>query len=193
MSNKLQGKDLINIGIFAAIYFVVVFAVSMLGVNPIFIPLLDVLVPLIGGIPMMLYYTKIQKFGMLTITGVICGLFFFLIGYTWIGLVGWTLGGILADIVLKAGQYKSFKVTFLSYACFCLGMMGCPANLWIAGQSYWENIHSSMGDQYAETLQSMMPSWMMYAGFLILFVGGICGALLGHKMLKKHFERAGIV
>ena len=39
----------------------------------------------------------------------------------------------------------------------------------------------------------MMPSWMMYAGFLILFVGGICGALLGHKMLKKHFERAGIV
>ena len=52
MSNKLQGKDLINIGIFAAIYFVVVFAVSMLGVIPIFIPLLDVLVPLIGGIPM---------------------------------------------------------------------------------------------------------------------------------------------
>lgn len=142
---------------------------------------------------MMLYYTKIQKFGMLTITGVICGLFFFLIGYTWIGLVGWTLGGNLADIVLKAGQYKSFKVTLLSYACFCLGMMGCPANLWIAGQSYWENIHSSMGDQYAETLQSMMPSWMMYAGFVILFVGGICGALLGHKMLKKHFERAGIV
>ena len=56
MSNKLQGKDLINIGIFAAIYFVVVFIVSMLGVIPIFIPLLDVLVPLIGGIPMMLYF-----------------------------------------------------------------------------------------------------------------------------------------
>lgn len=103
------------------------------------------------------------------------------------------MGGLLADIVLKAGRYKSFKVTLLSYACFCLGMMGCPANLWLAGQYYWENIHSSMGDQYADALQSMMPSWMMYAGFVILFAGGICGALFGHKMLKKHFERAGIV
>ena len=62
-----------------------------------------------------------------------------------------------------------------------------------AGEAYWENIHTSMGDQYANTLQSLMPSWMMYVGFALLFVGGILGALLGHKMLKKHFERAGIV
>ena len=33
---KLDGKDLINIGIFTAIYFVVVFAVAMLGMIPIF-------------------------------------------------------------------------------------------------------------------------------------------------------------
>ena len=72
-------------------------------------------------------------------------------------------------------------------------IMGCPANLWFAGEAYWENIHTSMGDQYANTLQSLMPSWMMYVGFALLFVGGILGALLGHKMLKKHFERAGIV
>lgn len=192
-SNKLNGKDLINVGIYTAMTLVIFFVFGLLTALPVIYPFLLFIWPFVCGIPMMLYYTKIQKFGMLTITGVICGLFFFLIGYTWIGLVGWTLGGILADIVLKAGQYKNFKVTLLSYACFCLGMMGCPANLWIAGQSYWENIHSSMGNQYAETLQSMMPSWMMYAGFVILFVGGICGALLGHKMLKKHFERAGIV
>ena len=60
-------------------------------------------------------------------------------------------------------------------------------------EAYWENIHTSMGDQYANTLQSLMPSWMLYVGFVLLFVGGILGALLGHKMLKKHFERAGIV
>lgn len=33
---KLDGKDLINIGVFTAIYFVVVFAVAMLGMIPIF-------------------------------------------------------------------------------------------------------------------------------------------------------------
>ena len=52
--NKLQGKDLINVGIFTAIYFVVMMAIAMLGFIRIFLPLLIVLVPLIGGIVMML-------------------------------------------------------------------------------------------------------------------------------------------
>lgn len=38
--NKLQAKDLINVGIFTAIYFVLFFAGMMLGYIPIFIPLL---------------------------------------------------------------------------------------------------------------------------------------------------------
>ena len=94
---------------------------------------------------------------LLTITGIIGGIFFYLIGYGWIGLLGWVLGGILSDVVLKIGGYQKFKATVLSYACFCLGIMGCPANLWFAGEAYWENIHTSMGDQYANTLQSLMP------------------------------------
>lgn len=38
MSNKLQGKDFINIGIFTVIYFVLTSVVAMLGVIPVFIP-----------------------------------------------------------------------------------------------------------------------------------------------------------
>lgn len=130
---------------------------------------------------------------MLTITGLINGLFFFLIGYTWIAILLWVVGAFFADLVLKAGGYKSFKFTMLSYSVYCcIGEMGCHGPLFLAGQSYWNNIRSSMGDQYADTLLKMMPQWMFYAGFAILFVGGICGALLGHKILIKHFQRAGI-
>ena len=39
-SKKLQAKDLINVGVFTAIYFVIFFAGMMLGYIPIFIPLL---------------------------------------------------------------------------------------------------------------------------------------------------------
>jgi hypothetical protein len=42
----MKGKDLINIGIFSAIYFVIVFIIAMLGMIPIFLPLLSVLVPI---------------------------------------------------------------------------------------------------------------------------------------------------
>jgi hypothetical protein len=58
MNNKMQPKDLITVGIFSAIYFVIYMGVAMLGYVPIFIPLLSVLCPLIAGIPFMLYFTK---------------------------------------------------------------------------------------------------------------------------------------
>ena len=61
MNNKLQGKDLINIGIFTAIYFIVIFAAASIGFIPIFIPLISVIVPLVGGIPMMLFFSKIKN------------------------------------------------------------------------------------------------------------------------------------
>ena len=48
---KLKGKDLINIGIYAAIYCVIMTAVAMLGFIPIMMPLLCVIVPIFGGIP----------------------------------------------------------------------------------------------------------------------------------------------
>ncbi len=64
--NKLQAQDLINVGIFTAIYFVLFFAGMMLGYIPIFIPLLGLVCPIICGIPFMLYLTKVKKFGMVT-------------------------------------------------------------------------------------------------------------------------------
>ncbi len=191
-SKKLVGRDFINIGIYTAMFIVVFFIVGLLTAIPVIYPALFLIWPVICGIPMMLYYTKIEKFGMITITGVISGIFFFLMGYGPIGLMGWALGGLFADLVLKAGGYKKFKTTAISYGVFCLGIMGCPANLWFAGDEYWANIYSSMGSEYASSLQVFMPEWMLLAGLIMLFVGGIIGAILGHKMLKKHFEKAGI-
>ena len=72
-SNKLQAKDLINVGIFTAIYFVIFFAGMMLGYIPIFIPLLGLVCPILCGIPFMLYLTKVKKFGMVSLTGIILG------------------------------------------------------------------------------------------------------------------------
>ena len=73
-SSRLEGKDLITIGIYTVIYVVIVMLVAMLGFIPIFIPLMAVLCPLIGGIPYMLYVTKAKKFGMTAIMGFLIGL-----------------------------------------------------------------------------------------------------------------------
>lgn len=71
---KLKGKDLINVGIYSAIYFVIMMIVAMLGVVPVLYPTLVVFVPLIGGIPFMLFLTKVKKFGMIWIMSILMGI-----------------------------------------------------------------------------------------------------------------------
>ena len=77
---KLKGRDLINIGIYGAIYFVILFAVAMLGMIPIFLPLLSVFVPILGGIPFMLFLTRVKKPGMIFIFAMIMGILMLLTG-----------------------------------------------------------------------------------------------------------------
>ena len=192
-TNKLKAKDLINVGIYTAIYIVIFFVVGMLNAIPVLYPLLYVLIPLISGIPFMLFLTKIEKFGMVTIMSVICGVFWFLMGYTWTAIVGYVVFGIIADLVLKAGKYKSFKVDVIGYWLFSCGMIGCQTPMWVMADTYMAQVEASMGEQYASELAHYMPSWMGIAAIAIIFIGSLLGALLGHKMLKKHFERAGIV
>ena len=107
MNNKLQGKDLINIGIFTAIYFIVIFAAASIGFIPIFIPLISVIVPLVGGIPMMLFFSKIKKFGMLTICGVLLGIIMLLTGMGYWCIPTGLIFGLIADFMLKACDYKN--------------------------------------------------------------------------------------
>ena len=107
MNNKLQGKDLINIGIFTAIYFIVIFAAASIGFIPIFIPLISVVVPLVGGIPMMLFFSKIKKFGMLTICGVLLGIIMLLTGMGWWCIPTGLIFGLISDFMMKACDYRS--------------------------------------------------------------------------------------
>ena len=65
--------------------------------------------------------------------------------------------------------------------------------MWLFAATYMEKVRSAMGDQYVEGVQTFMPPWMGFAAIGILFVSSLLGALLGRRMLKKHFERAGIV
>lgn len=59
--NKLNGRDFINIGIYTAIYFVIVMVLAMTGLIPIFLVLLSSMIGIIGGIPFMLFLTKVKS------------------------------------------------------------------------------------------------------------------------------------
>ena len=106
-SKKLKAKDLINVGIYTAIYIVIFFVVGMLNAIPVLYPFLYILIPLISGIPFMLFLTKTGKFGAATIMGTLVSVLCFLMGQSWISIPFGIVFGFLADLIFKAGEYKS--------------------------------------------------------------------------------------
>jgi len=191
-SKQLQAKDLINVGIYTAIYFVIFFAGMMLGYIPIFIPLLGLVCPILCGIPFILYLTKVKKFGMVTLTGVILGLLNLIMGSGVLVLVAGVIFGIVSDLILRAGKYQSWKCTLLGNGVFSLWIMGYVSRMFLTRDAFFSSLVSSYGQKYANTLMSYTPGWMFPVLFVVTFIGGILGALLGKAVLKKHFEKAGI-
>mgnify|MGYP002623214659 FL=1 len=191
-SKKLKGKDFVNIGVFAAIYFIIMFAVACLGFIPVFMPLLYVLVPLIGGIPFMLFLTKVKKFGMIWIFATICGILSFVTGMNIIPIFLSIAVGLIADLLCKSGDYKSSKKGILACGIFSLWIMGYCAPLYINPERYWSN-RSSYGEEYAQAVMTFFPGWTFPIYLIACFIFGCLGAMLGKLMLKKHFAKAGIV
>ena len=206
MNNKLQGKDLINIGIFTAIYFIVIFAAASIGFIPIFIPLISVIaptsgtitlisviVPLVGGIPMMLFFSKIKKFGMLTICGVLLGIIMLLTGMGWWCIPTGLIFGLISDFMMKACDYKNAKREVLIHGVFSMWVIGAFIPIVVTRDAYYQNLLPGYGQEYADTLMAYMPDWILPVLLIAAFVSGLVGGLIGRKIFKKHFERAGIV
>ena len=191
-SSRLEGKDLITIGIYTVIYVVIVMLVAMLGFIPIFIPLMAVLCPLIGGIPYMLYVTKAKKFGMTAIMGFLIGLIMVFFGNGYLTMVTGLVGGLLADVILKKADYKSAKSTVLSCGVFSIWVFGNFAPIFLNRESYMVMLTEGYGAEYAATLNTYMPMWIAPILLVACFVFGLVGGMIGKAICKKHFQRAGI-
>ena len=188
---KLEAKDLITIGIFTAIYFTIFFACGMLGYIPIMYALLPLFIPIICGIPYMLFLTKVKCFGMVTIMGGIVGGMMVITGHTFVPLCAGLICGLGADLIFKAGRYQSKKCTVMGYAVFSLWIMGMLVPYWIMRDTFVEMFDKSMGAEYTSAVFEIFAK-VAWAFPIMCVGGGVIGAFLGLSVLKKHFKRAGI-
>lgn len=191
-SEKLKGKDLINVGIFTAIYFVIVFAVAMLGYMPIFMPLLCVFVPIVGGIPFMLFLTKVKKFGMILIMSIIMGILMLLTGMGYYSIIVGAISGLIAELIYKSGNYKSSSKAILTSGVFSIWCWGNFIPLFTNIEKYFST-RQDFGQEYIDTLTRLMPTWMCPVLLITTFLCGLIGGVVGKALLKKHFVKAGIV
>lgn len=192
---KLQAKDFITIGIFTALLFVVEFACGLLGfIHPYIVASYVVMIPIVGSIPMMLFYTKIEKFGMLSIMSVLLAIIMFVTGMGYLGAPLIIASGVIADLIAKSGGYKSFKKTVISYGVFCLWICANYFPVVVSANSYRKNLlEGGYSAEYCDSLFRAINSKTIAVLLVLCFVFGCVGAVIGKAVVKKHFEKAGIV
>ena len=156
--------------------------------------LLPALAALISGSVYMLLAAKLQKFGGISIMGLVMGLFFFVSGHFVLSFAANIVCGLLADWVAKLGNYRSKKLLLVSYVVFSYGLTGPILPLWFMKDAYIANLTARGKDAaYINTLFAPINSGSFAACVVLILVCAVLGGVFGQKMMKKHFEKAGIV
>ena len=191
-SRKLSGKDLITIGIFSAIYFVLNLAAMFTG----FVPVLWLLLPGVTGIPFLLMTSKVRKPGAVLIMGTITALLYFVTGqFTVLLLITFAIACILSELYRSVTKYdNSFTHMMISFVFFCYGMLGSPLAIWVYKDSFLAQIQQNgMSAEYVRSLSGLISTPMLIALCISPVIGGMIGALIAKGLFRKHFKKAGII
>lgn len=192
MMDSLNIKDLITVGIFSVINIILIFTFGMLGYIPILMLGLPIIGALVWGIPFMLFLTRVNKFGMITLMGLIIGIVMFLSGHTWIPIIVYTITGLIADIIIKTKDYSSIKTSIIGYAVFAVGLIGNMLPFFILRDYYISAMNASMGAEYVNFITPFLQYHFLIILVILTFIAGLISGYIGKLVLKKHFEKAGM-
>lgn len=193
---KLKGKDLITVGIFSALYFVVNFIFMVIGgIHPLLWMLMPATIALFAGIPYLLMTAKVQKPGAVLLMGLITALIYFATGmFTLVILITMAVACILAELVRSTGNMKSFKRNAVSFLIFNYGMTGSPLPIWLFTDQFLAQItEQGMPADYVHTLAALASPAMLVVFFAAPLVGGLIGIAIARGLFRKHFVKAGLV
>ena len=101
---------------------------------------------------------------------------------------------LIADLIMRSGEYKCAVKSVIGYGVYSLGMIGNYIPIIFARDSYEEMLlGSGFSQEYVYTTMGYIPDWSLLTLFAASFVSGVVGALIGRVLMRKHFVRAGIV
>ncbi len=194
---KLTVPELISIGVFTALYFVLVTiatfssAVILPGFSNVLLPAISAL---ISGCVYMLMVAKVPHFGGITVMGTVMGLFLFVSGHFAVSLVIGIVCSVAADCLARFGNYKSMPKLLLSYVVFSFGLTGPVLPLWLMKDAYVASLTAKGKDAaYIENLFANINGVTLVICIVATVVAAVLGGLFAMKMMKKHFKKAGMI
>lgn len=195
-TNSLQTENFITIGVFSLIYFAVAFIIGGIAqMTPITFPFMPMIVAIFTGSVFMLYAAKTPKKGAVFILGILAGLLLFITGMFWMMSVFFIVLGFIADRIAASGNFKSFRKNLTAYCIFALAPMGAYLPMAIMPAQFDEFMRKKGNvSSFSNIIHSIGANWWAIPAMLLgTLICAIIGGMIGKKLLKKHFEKAGIV
>ena len=196
-SRHLTIPDLITIGVFTALYFVLVAvatlfsSVALMGFGMILLP---AVAALICGCVYMLLVAKVGKFGAISVMGIVVGLFLFVSGHFILSLAASIVFPVIADAIARAGDYRSKTGILASYVVFCYGLTGPILPLWFMKDAYVASLQARGKDSsYIAGVFAHVNTGTFFIAMIVVLVCALLGGWFGQRMLKKHFAKTGII
>lgn len=194
---KLDIKDFVLMGIFSAIMFVLAMVLMFItGVLPAVYLFYPGIFAFICGPLFMLIAVKVQKFGAFLIPSVIIGILLGLMGAQTL-LITVIVFGLIAELIASSGRYQDYKRIALSYLVLMLGFYaGDIAPIYVFTDWYIKQATGGVAGTdmtYLYALIAAARSWLGALSVITCLIGACLGTVTGRRILKKHFEKAGLV
>lgn len=192
----LSVSNLVTVGVFAALYFVVTAVVTFT---------VGVLIPVVGnlllpaGVALLagsIYYlliAKVPRFGALTAIGVVMGAFFFFSGHFALSFAACLVFGLGGDLVARAGAYVDQKLNLLGYVVFSFGITGPILPLWLMRDQYVAALVARGKDSaYIDKVFAGVNGTMAVVVVAATIVCAILGGIFGRGLVERHFKKANL-
>ena len=136
---------------------------------------------------------RLKNAGMLFIQTIVVTLAFVATGHgPWVLLTA-VIGGLLGEVVLRNGRYKSVKHARLAFSVQSIYGLGNWLPIYFARDAYIRQmLDMGYGEEYTQKVMSVLPNWTLPLIVILGMLGAYIGCTIGIRMLKKHFVKAGM-
>ena len=193
--NTKSSRGAIAAGLFIALYLVIF---VIIGVICMPIAVLFLLMPeLLAFFAAPVYHTMLTKApGWISIflAAVIPSLFLIATGHIPIAPLVSVPAGLIAVLLSKKGQYKSFKWNTISHMVFSLNVFGGFLPIWVMREYFFQRtLKGGMSQAFVDTVRLLTPWWGLLVMMIATALFSLLGSLFTKKVLHKRLEKAGIV
>ena len=198
MKEKMTVREIVTVAIMMALFYAISFVI---GMGTVAIPVLYLygtagIEMFLGSIFYLVAANRINKHGLLFVWVMIYVLITAVMGYMFMVPYFVAVAVVSELVMIGKDTYRNPIRNMIGWSTYGIGMvMGIGVPCWIAWESYQKQALASGFTDTTMKLQYDMVSSpeLMLVGVVITVILSALGIFISQKILKKHFEKAGVL